>query len=123
MLAHGHLSWQTTITVWVDYRPNPLPVVFCACLTTSLRHFLLPQQVRKLTRRCQIVGRRHPIALVRAAHGNIIEVSTFDTSSESPYDAAALAKQVFKVVFGTCLPCSLHAAFLPCVDGCFMFVT
>ncbi|KAL3143733.1 hypothetical protein ABBQ32_003567 [Trebouxia sp. C0010 RCD-2024] len=51
------------------------------------------QQVRGVANQCRIVGHRHPIALVHAAHKKVIEVSTFQPSRSTPSDVANLARQ------------------------------
>lgn len=50
-------------------------------------------QVRGVANQCRIVGHRHPIALVHAAHKKVIEVSTFQPSRSTPSDVANLARQ------------------------------
>ncbi|KAA6424894.1 MAG: polynucleotide adenylyltransferase family, partial [Trebouxia sp. A1-2] len=48
-------------------------------------------QVQQLAGRCQIVGKRNPLALVHASNGRIIDVTSLEDMGS--HDVAALAKQ------------------------------
>lgn len=50
------------------------------------------QQVQQLAGRCQIVGKRNPLALVHASNGKIIDVTSLGEAMGS-HDVAALAKR------------------------------
>jgi tRNA nucleotidyltransferase/poly(A) polymerase len=52
-------------------------------------------QVQQLAGRCQIVGRRNPLALVHASNGRIIDVTSLEAVGS--HDVAALAKQSSQV--------------------------
>ncbi len=75
-------------------------------------------QVQKLAGRCQIVGKRNPLALVHASHGRIIDVTSLEAMGS--HDVAALAKQTSQV----CTCCAHCAAqhshgFDSCRVSCF----
>lgn len=53
-------------------------------------------QVQQLAGRCQIVGKRNPLALVHASNGKIIDVTSLGEAMGS-HDVAALAKRTSQV--------------------------
>ena len=52
-------------------------------------------QVQQLAGRCQIVGRRNPLALVHAPNGKTIDVTSLEAMGS--HDVAALAKHTSQV--------------------------